>query len=275
MASHRHLLDLAERAALDAARYIRSAARPDVAAWERKARNDFATDVDRTAERMIADVLLGGASGSVILGEELTPAGGTGGRDETGETVLWIVDPLDGTTNFLHNYPAYAVSVAAAVDGRLVVGVVVDVVRELTYRAVAGEGAWCNGQSIRVSGIAEPALALIGTGFPFKAPASARAEEYLAQFRRVLHATSGIRRAGSAALDLAHVAEGRLDGFWEIGLAPWDVAAGVVLIREAGGLVTDFARREWTIGAGDVLAGPPAMHAWLAGEVDARKVLQR
>jgi len=273
MISHRHLLDLADRAAREAAAYIRSAPRPAVASWDRKARNDFATDIDRTAERMIARVLLEGEPGSEILGEELSPtggrangpAGGAGKTGKAGETVLWIVDPLDGTTNFLHDYPAYAVSIGAVVHGEPAVGVVVDVVRERTYRAVTGEGATCNDRPIHVSAITEPALALIGTGFPFKAPASARTDEYLAQFRRVLQDTSGIRRAGSAALDLAHVAEGRLDGFWEIGLAPWDVAAGVVLVREAGGRVTDFRGRPWTLGHGDVLAGPPAMHAWLRG----------
>jgi myo-inositol-1(or 4)-monophosphatase len=142
-------------------------------------------------------------------------------------------------------------------------------VRDLTYRAAAGVGAWCNGRPIHVSTIADPALALMGTGFPFKAPASARVDEYLRQFRAVLHATSGIRRAGSAALDLAHVAEGRLDGFWEIGLAPWDVAAGVVLVREAGGLVTDFQGAPLGLGAGDVVAGSPALHHWLLAQVAA------
>jgi myo-inositol-1(or 4)-monophosphatase len=121
-----------------------------------------------------------------------------------------------------------------------------------------------------VSAITEPALALMGTGFPFKEPASARLEEYLGQFRRVMRATSGIRRAGSAALDLAHVAEGRLDGFWEIGLSAWDVAAGLLLVREAGGLVTDFAGAPSPIAHGDFVAGGPAMHAWLLEVVGAR-----
>ena len=257
MASYRHLLDLAARAAGEAAAFIRTAPRPAAEDWDRKARNDFATDVDREAERRIAAMLLGGEPGSRVMGEELTPTGATGSG------VTWIVDPLDGTTNFLHNYPAYAVSVGAAADGALVAGVVVDIVRGLTYRAAVGEGAWCDDRALRVSTIAEPALTLMGTGFPFKAPASERVDEYLAQFRRILHATSGLRRAGSAALDLAHVAEGRLDGFWEIGLAPWDVAAGVVLVREAGGLVTDFAGKPLGLEAGDVVAGPPVLHAWL------------
>jgi myo-inositol-1(or 4)-monophosphatase len=273
VASYRHLLDLAARAAGQAAAFIRSAPRPAAEDWDRKARNDFATDVDREAERRIAAVLLDGEPGSRVMGEELTPNGATGTTGTTGATggtgtgVTWIVDPLDGTTNFLHNYPAYAVSVGAAVDGALVAGVVVDIVRGLTYRAAVGEGARCDDRALRVSTIAEPALALMGTGFPFKAPASERVDEYLAQFRRILHATSGIHRAGSAALDLAHVAEGRLDGFWEIGLAPWDVAAGVVLVREAGGLVTDFAGKPLGLDAGDVVAGPPVLHGWLLDRV--------
>jgi myo-inositol-1(or 4)-monophosphatase len=267
MASHRDLLEVATRAARTAAGFIGASARPDTATWDRKARNDFATDVDRGAERMIAEVLLAGAPGSVIVGEELTPAGTAGGAGAAGDRVTWVVDPLDGTTNFLHGYPAYAVSIGAVVGGELVVGVVVDVLRDLTYRAAAGEGAWCDDRPLRVSSITEPALALMGTGFPFKVPASERIDEYLGQFRQVLHATSGVRRAGSAALDFAHVAEGRLDGFWEIGLAPWDVAAGIVLVREAGGLVTDFAGRPSPAAHGDFVAGNPTMHRWLLGVV--------
>jgi myo-inositol-1(or 4)-monophosphatase len=267
VASYRHLVDLAQGAALRAAEFIRGAPRPVTQAWDRKARNDFATEIDREAERLITETLLAGAPGSSVLGEEF---GATGTTGATGDRVTWIVDPLDGTTNFLHSYPAYAVSVGVAVGDQLVAGVVVDIVRDLTYRAVAGEGAWCDGRPIQVSTIAEPALALMGTGFPFKAPASERVDEYLGQFRRILHATSGIRRAGSAALDFAHVAEGRLDGFWEIGLAPWDAAAGIVLVREAGGLVTDFAGRPSPIAHGDFVAGNPAMHAWLLGIVGTR-----
>jgi len=270
MASHRHLLDVATRAAREAAEFIQASARPDTAAWDRKARNDFATDVDRGAERLIAAALLAGVPGSVVVGEELTPEGGPTGRRTDGP-VMWVVDPLDGTTNFLHNYPAYAVSIAAVVGGEPVAAAVVDVVRGLTYRAVAGEGAWCGDRPIRVSAIREPALALMGTGFPFKAPASERLEEYLAQFRSVMRATSGIRRAGSAALDLAHVAEGRLDGFWEIGLSAWDAAAGMLLVREAGGLVTDFAGTPSPVAHGDFVAGGPAMHAWLLEAIRASR----
>ncbi len=265
VASHQDLLDLALRAGERAAAFIRNSARPETAAWDRKARNDFATDVDREAERIITDILLAGAPGSRVLGEESSASGPPGPPGPPNLT--WVVDPLDGTTNFLHAYPMYAVSIAAMMDGQPVAAVVADVVREVTYRAVAGAGAWCGERRLAVSTIAEPALALIGTGFPFKAPASARIAEYLAQFTRVLHASSGIRRAGSAALDLAHVAEGRLDGFWEIGLAAWDIAAGVLLVREAGGVVTDFAGQPASIAPGDFVAGSPAMHPWLLGQM--------
>jgi myo-inositol-1(or 4)-monophosphatase len=222
--------------------------------------------VDREAERLITEILLRGARGSVVVGEELTPTGATGG---TGGRVTWVVDPLDGTTNFLHGYPAYGVSIAAMVDDALVAGVVVDLVHDLTYHAALGGGAWCDDRPLRVSTITEPALALVGTGLPFKSPASERIDEYLGQFRRILRQTSGIRRAGSAALDLAHVAEGRLDGFWEIGLAPWDVAAGLLLVQEAGGHITDFAGRPSPIAHGDFVAGNPAIHAWLLGQLGA------
>jgi myo-inositol-1(or 4)-monophosphatase len=266
VASHHDLLDLALRAAARAAEFIRGTGRPDASQWDRKARNDFATEVDREAERQIAKILLDGAPGSTLLGEESTgPLGPSGPLGLT-----WIVDPLDGTTNYLHDYPVYAVSIAAVVDDEPVAAVVVDVVRERTYRAVQGGGAWCGDRRLSVSTITEPALALIGTGFPFKAPANARMQEYLAQFQRVLEQTSGIRRAGSAAIDLAHVAEGRLDGFWEIGLSAWDVAAGVLLVREAGGVVTDFDGRASRIAHGDYIAGSAAIHAWLLGQVRAR-----
>jgi myo-inositol-1(or 4)-monophosphatase len=268
-ASHHDLLDLALQAGTQAAAFIRESARPETSAWDRKARNDFATEVDRTAERIIADILLDGAPDSTVLGEESVSSGPPVPPRPPGLT--WVVDPLDGTTNFLHNYPAYAVSIAAVVDGAPVVGVVVDLVRDVVYRAAADAGAWRGDVRLAVSTIAEPALALIGTGFPFKAPANARTDEYVAQFRRVLHATSGIRRAGSAALDLAYVAEGRLEGFWEIGLAAWDVAAGVLLVREAGGVVTNFAGEPAPIAPGDFVAASATMHAWLLEQVSEKR----
>jgi myo-inositol-1(or 4)-monophosphatase len=264
VAHHSDLLTVARDAAERAAEYIRGAARPDASRWDRKGRSDFVTDIDRTAEQMIAGVLRAGVPGSTVVGEE-SAAGAAAAAEAPG--VTWVVDPLDGTTNFLHDYPMYAVSVAALENGAPVAGVVVDVVRRLTYEATAGGGARCGNRPLRVSTVTDPALALLGTGFPFKAPGSARLEEYLRQFRRLLRATSGIRRCGSAALDLSHLAEGRLDGFWEIGLAAWDVAAGILLIREAGGLVTDFTGRPALVAPGDFVAGPAAIHQWLLAEL--------
>ena len=230
--------------------------RPPVrpSAWVSKGHHDWATEVDKNAEAMIAEVLAQGAPGSRLIGEESSPE-----LHRTG--LVWIVDPLDGTTNFLHGYPQYAVSIAAALDGVLETAVVLDVNRRCTYGAVRGQGAWLGERRLSVSAIDDPARALLGTGYPFKQ--LDRLEMYLDQFRRILPATSGVRRAGSAALDLADVAAGRLDGFWELLLAPWDACAGILLIREAGGVVTDLAGRAIGVEHSAVVAGNPAVHAWL------------
>ncbi|HEX5387246.1 MAG TPA: inositol monophosphatase family protein [Gemmatimonadales bacterium] len=265
MLSSLDLLDLARSAAAGAAGFIRSVERPaDPAGWTLKGSRDFVTEVDRTAERLIRDILLGGVPGATIVGEELSPEITTAG-------LVWVVDPLDGTTNFLHDYPAYAVSIAAAIDGELVAGVVHQVPFDQVYWATRGGGAWTSAagdggpsgsaRALRVSPIADPAHALIGTGFPFKD--LAQLEEYEQQFGRVASATTGIRRAGSAALDLVDVAAGRFEGFWEQRLSAWDIAAGLVLIREAGGVATDFAGRDLGVEHGPVVAGNRPIHAWL------------
>jgi myo-inositol-1(or 4)-monophosphatase len=171
------------------------------------------------------------------------------------------VDPLDGTTNFLHGYPEYAVSIAVHVDGRPAAGVVVNVAHDEWFTAVAGEGAKRNGAPIRVSTIDNPSRALVGTGFPFKN--HELLPWYARQFDAVTRATAGIRRAGSAALDLCDVACGRFEAFWELVLSPWDFAAGALIVREAGGLVTDDAGHPLALRASAVVAGNPAMHAWL------------
>ena len=256
MRDYNDLVKVAERAAARAAAYIRSARPPRAEDWTEKGRHDFVTEVDRACEAMIAESLTQGVPGSHIVGEELTPHLTT----EKGD-VVWIVDPLDGTTNFLHGYPQYAVSIGCVVSGALGVGVVHDVVRDTVYRARTGGGAWCGDTRLHVSSLTEPRRALIGTGFPFKDLELLRA--YVAQFAAVLGATSGIRRAGSAALDLADLAAGRFDAFWELSLAPWDVAAGVVLVREAGGRVTRLDGSEDVLGHGPIVAGNPALHRWL------------
>jgi myo-inositol-1(or 4)-monophosphatase len=226
----------------------------DPGGWTVKGRRDFVTEVDRTAEEMIAAILLSGDSEARIVGEELSPAVVT-------EGLVWIVDPLDGTTNFLHDYPSYAVSIAAAVDGVLEAGVVLHVSRNEIYSGSRGGGAWLDGRRLRVSTIKEPEFALIATGFPFRD--LSRMEEYQRQFGRVANATSGIRRPGAAALDLADVAAGRFDGFWEQRLSAWDIAAGALLIREAGGVITDFTGRDISIEHTGVVAGNPEIHQWL------------
>ena len=255
MVSALDLLHLARTAADQAGSYLRKVERPsNPAGWTLKGSRDFVTEVDRTAERMIADTLLAGEPGSKMVGEEFSPAITTDG-------LVWIVDPLDGTTNFLHGFPSYAVSIAAAVDGELEAGVVLHVPGNQTFSASRGGGAWMDEQRIKVSTIGEPEFALIGTGFPFREVS--RLEEYLRQFGRVAKATSGIRRPGAAALDLADVAAGRFDGFWEQHLSAWDIAAGSLLIREAGGRVTDFTGRDIGIEHTSVVAGNPAIHDWL------------
>jgi myo-inositol-1(or 4)-monophosphatase len=249
------LLHLARAAAAQAGRYLRSVQRPaGPGGWTIKGSRDFVTEVDRTAEQMIAETLLAATPGARMVGEELRP-------DVVTDGLVWIVDPLDGTTNFLHDFPSYAVSIAAAVDGVLQAGVVLQVPRDEMYHAWRGGGAWQGERRLSVSAIDDPAFALIGTGFPFKD--LTHLAQYQRQFARVAARTSGIRRPGSAALDLADVAAGRFDGFWELQLSAWDIAAGVLLIREAGGVVTDLQGRDVRIEHTALLAGNPTMHAWL------------
>jgi myo-inositol-1(or 4)-monophosphatase len=253
------LLQLAQAAAERAAQFIKSVDQPpDPASWDLKGVSDFVTQVDRDSEQLITEILLKECPESVVLGEELSPASGAQDAD-----LVWIVDPLDGTTNFLHRYPAYAVSIAVQERGVLVAGVVTDIHGSASYTAAAGNGAWCGSQRLAVSQTSIPATALIGTGYPFKN--LDLMDEYLRQFSTILRSTSGIRRAGSAALDLVDVAMGRFDGFWELSLAPWDIAAGTLLVREAGGLVTDCEGSNDVVRQGPIVAGNQAIHTWMLG----------
>jgi myo-inositol-1(or 4)-monophosphatase len=227
--------------------------------WEVKSHADFVTDVDRAAEQAIADLVSSRHSDARLLGEELSPSM----RDGSGLT--FVVDPLDGTTNFLHGVPWYAVSIAALLDGALTAAVVLDVANGELFTATAGGGARLNGQPIMVSPITDPGRALIGTGFPFKD--GSQVDEYLRMLPRIMQETAGIRRPGSASLDLAAVACGRFEAFWELKLAPWDIAAGLLLIREAGGIATDRAGRPCPVDHTALVAGNPAMHAWLLERV--------
>jgi myo-inositol-1(or 4)-monophosphatase len=224
-------------------------------AWSEKRPADFVTEVDVAAERLIAGLLRDAAPGSRVVGEELSP-------DAPSTGLAWIVDPLDGTTNFLHRFPWYAVSIAAALDGELLAGVVAHVPTGVRFHAVRGGGAWRGRERLAVSQVREPRQALIGTGFPYSE--LEQLPRYARQFAAVIRGSGGLRRPGSASLDLCDVAAGRFDGFWELALSPWDVAAGALLVREAGGVITDHEGGEDVIGRrGSVVAGNPAIHAWL------------
>lgn len=215
-----------------------------------KGRNDFVSQVDREAERTIIDIIRKAYPSHAILAEE---SGASGESEYT-----WIIDPLDGTTNFLHGFPQFAVSVAVSHRGEVEQGVVYDPLRQELFTASRGNGAQLNSRRIRVSKLQGLEGALLGTGFPFRS--HAHLDRYLDTFRLFFPDSAGIRRAGAATLDLAYVACGRLDGFWEIGLSPWDVAAGMLLIREAGGIVTDLYGDGDCIRTGNVLAGNPHVH---------------
>jgi myo-inositol-1(or 4)-monophosphatase len=250
------ILAIALEAARGGARVIRDATvGREKLVWETKGQSDFVSDVDKASEREITAIVKRRLPTASVLGEELTPTA----LSEKG--IVVIADPLDGTTNFLHGYPEYSVSIAVAHDGVLCAGVVLNVARYEDFTARRGGGAFLNGKRIKVSALREPARALIGTGFPFKT--LEKLPLYLEQFSLVMRGTAGIRRAGSAALDLSNVACGRFDAFWELVLAPWDVAAGILMVREAGGITTDLNGNAPELHAQAFVAGNPAMHAWL------------
>jgi myo-inositol-1(or 4)-monophosphatase len=254
--SNDELLQIAVDAATDAASVIRASfGRRGTLIWEEKGSADFVTQVDRDAEAAITRIVASRCPEAGIVGEELSPEGRLGGG------INFIVDPLDGTTNFLHGYPEFAVSIGVTIGPDLVAGVVRNLTRDETFTATRGGGAFVNGAGIAVSRETDPSRSLIGTGFPFKR--HDLLPEYAAQFVEVSRHTAGIRRAGSAALDLTNLACGRFDGFWELVLAPWDVAAGILIVREAGGIVTDLAGQTKAVSQGAVVAGNPDIHAWL------------
>lgn len=213
-----------------------------------KGTNDYFTDVDVKAEQTIIKAILKAYPDHGIIAEE------SGTQNPDAESV-WIIDPLDGTTNFLHGFPFYCISIALKVKNRIEHAVVYDPVRHECFSASRGRGAQLNDRRIRVSKQTVLSAALLGSAFPTRNPALA--QRYLPTFEAMIGKCAGIRQTGSAALDLAYVAAGRLDGFWEFGLRPWDIAAGSLLIQEAGGLISDLNGGEDYINQGDVIAGNP------------------
>ena len=218
-----------------------------------KTLNDLVSEVDHAAEVAIISSLQKVYPNHAFLAEE---SGRTGESDYE-----WIIDPLDGTTNFLHGFPVYGVSIALAYKKQLQVAVVYDPCRNDLYTAARGAGAYLNEKRIRVSKRDKLIDCLIGTGFPFKA--NSDIDSYTDMFKTIALKTAGIRRPGAAALDLANVAAGRLDGFWEIGLSPWDMAAGALLIKEAGGLVGDLEGEDQFLDSGRIVAGNPKIFVQL------------
>jgi myo-inositol-1(or 4)-monophosphatase len=257
------LLETAVSAARAAAAVHREhLGRVAVDAWSEKGVSDYVSHVDREAEAQVLATVHSRFPDHRIVAEEAESdralASGTPLDWLDGAGCVWIIDPLDGTTNYLHGYPVYAASVAVALEGRLEAGVVLNGATGDEWTAVRGGGAYLNGRPIRVSGMDRLSRALLGTGFPFKA--LELLPRYTRQLEAVLRASSGVRRAGSAALDLCHVASGWFDGFWELTLAPWDVAAGTLIVREAGGVVTRIDGSDEVIGHGSILAGNPAIY---------------
>lgn len=248
------MLNTAVKAARKAGTIINRASQDvDLVRVGAKGRADFVTEVDHAAEAVIIDVLHKAYPDHAILAEE------TGAKGESEYT--WIIDPLDGTTNFIHGFPQYAVSIALQHRGVITQAVVHDPSRNEIFTASRGAGAFLDERRIRVSRRDQMREALIGTGFPFRE--FDNIDAYLAAFKAVAQETAGIRRPGAAALDLAYVAAGRLDGFWEAGLSPWDMAAGSLLILEAGGLVSDFTGEPGYLESGRIVAGSPKIFGQL------------
>jgi myo-inositol-1(or 4)-monophosphatase len=249
----RELLEVAQKAALSAGALLR-----DHAGGSRqitfKGVIDLVTEMDRRSEQTIVDVIHGAFPGHDILAEEDT-------RIESGSGFLWIIDPLDGTTNYAHGYPNFAVSIGLERAGDVVLGVVYDPMRDELFTAEKTRGATLNERPIRVSANAKLIHSLLATGFPYDRAESR--ENNLNYFNALVMASQEVRRSGSAALDLCSVAAGRLDGFWELKLHPWDVAAGSLIVGEAGGTVSDFSGKQFSIRDKEIVATNGIIHGQL------------
>jgi myo-inositol-1(or 4)-monophosphatase len=218
-----------------------------------KAKNDFVTEIDKKSEKRIISIIQKTFPRHAIQAEE---SGVTSGKG-----ILWVIDPLDGTSNYIHQFPLFSVSIGVLENGRPIAGVIYDPVHRELFTAERGKGAFLNGRRIRVTKISKLADSLMATGIPFRA--RERFSQYLASFEKISLSSVGMRRGGSAALDLAYVACGRFDGFWEIDLSPWDIAAGAILIEEAGGKISDMWGKSGHLKSGDTLASNGLVHAQL------------
>lgn len=234
---------------------IRSLPKLDKLKVEQKGRNDYVSEADRNAERAVISTIQKHYPDHAIIAEE---------SGEQGESeYTWIIDPLDGTTNFLHGFPVFAVSVGLRFQGRMEHGAVYDPLRQELFTASRGQGAQLDGRKIRVTGGTLLERALLGTGFPFR-DSNMAIEPYMQMLEKAIRNTAGIRRGGAAALDLCYVAAGRLDAFWETGLSIWDLAAGSLIIREAGGLISGLDGSEGFLESGHVLTGTPKIYTQIA-----------
>ena len=243
------MLNIAVRAARRAGSIINRAALDGGGLEVRSKRmNDFVTKVDHAAEEAIIDTVRKAYPDHAVLAEE---SGASAGQAE----YQWIVDPLDGTTNFIHGFPQYCVSIAIRHRDALAHGVIYDPLKNELFTASKGRGAFLNDRRIRVSKCLRLSDALVGTGFPFKE--IGQIERYTQQLKQLMHKSSGVRRDGAAALDLAYVASGRLDAFWELGLSAWDMAAGALMIQEAGGLVGDLRGEDGYLESGEIACATP------------------
>ncbi len=248
------MLNVALKAARKAGEILeRAFERVDLVEIEEKGRNDFVSDIDRQSEKEVIYHLKKAYPDHKFIGEET----GVSGPDDA--EVEWIIDPLDGTTNFIHGIPHFAVSIACRRNGQLSHAVVLDPIKQEEFTASRGRGATLNGRRIRVSSRQGMDGALIGTGIPFNGFALEHISEYLSCLQDIASQTAGIRRPGSAALDLAYVAAGRYDGFWEMNLKAWDIAGGILLVKEAGGMLADFRGGNAFFDSGNVVCATPKL----------------
>jgi myo-inositol-1(or 4)-monophosphatase len=257
-------VNIAQRAARQAGGILRRAAEDvSLVTVQKKGVNDFVTEVDRASEQRIIEVIRKAYPDHGFLAEE---SGQVDGRGE-GRDWQWVIDPLDGTTNFIHGFPQYCISIALKHKGKVEHGLIYDPLREEEFTASRGRGAALNGRRIRISQPAGLDGTLIGTGFPFRKDQAEHMDAYLAMFKDIAASTAGLRRPGSAALDLAWLAAGRLDGFFEFGLQEWDIAAGALLVTEAGGLIGDLSGNPRYLESGNVVAGSPKVFKGLLQKI--------